>query len=1110
MKKLTGQYSKSVLNRAANMLAAFSLTASTAVTADDTDIYLNNSNKTYPPFLMLMIDYRPSTFNNLCGSVTGCAGAPLDADGDGVQDKDAENYPLYDDTGTLSGNAINKMMRLRCEAQKPSGCSDKSTGDGSYSDSVSTFQAFVAVLAAVVDDYDGLYVGLMSPNKEDGGVILRGYELFETGDANGAKSGLISVLNNIPEATKGKDAHKLQPKETFYELYRYLNGGAVINGTASGAAGNFTGVAGVPGPDTSIVSGSNYVSPFTSGTDFECSQLFGISMAMNVPNQDDSLDAYIDAIDGGKAGAVNASTNFETFLQYMSSDSADLVDDTILAGDQNMMNWIVSDSGSVGSTPDWAVAGGTGDGVIYLDDGVNMEAKLRELFTEVLSVSTTFVAASVPVNVFNRTEILDSFYVALFEAEASEKWPGNLKKLKLKDTDSDGIFDEIVDANDQAAFDTTDGRIRADRLTFWTSAADLPAPNVAEGEIAFKDGRAVARGGAGQMIPGYRSGAGSAANGIGTRQLFTEAAGATDINGDGFIDFNADAATAAVLQSDLGAADVATAQKLIMWSRGLDVDFTATVDLTLTTTRDWLLGDAIHSRPIAINYGARTGYSNTNPDIRLFMGSNDGFLRQFRNTDTVANGSGQSGEEVWGFIPRELLSNIQGLADNNGSSNPPNTDGSHPYGMDGEVVTLVIDQDKDGTIETGDKVYLYSGMRRGGRSYYALDVTDPDSPELMWSIDNTTTGFESLGLTFSTPVVTSVRYDGTDKNVLIFAGGYDTNKDNEIRDPDTMGNAIYVVDAVSGALIWSAVDGAGTNTDTVFYKSDLDHSIPAKVAPLDSNNNGVTDRLYVGDTSGIVWRVDLPEGTDPNHRRDNWTITKFADVDDAAVEEDRRFFHAAELVQTSDSKGEYDGVLIGTGDRASPLETTDENILLLFKDRNTVSGVPPTTILDDDQIADVTTCVTGTEAGCDTTSGALSPNSLQYGWKIVLREGEKALSKPLLAAGNVYFTTYSPKGLNNNCAPDEGEGFLYLVNLKDGTQAVNWKDFDDNGNEIDVRYQGVGPGIPAPATALTSDVVLIPGTGADVDGDGDKDKLALTEGKSRWIYYWRQKGQDQL
>jgi len=1126
------QLIKQAIRKFGYAVFAFLYTVSASVLADDTDIYLNNSAQSYPPFLMLMIDYRPSTFNNLCGSVAACAGEALDADKDGFQDYD-DGYPLFK-PGTLSTLAINKLMRKRCEAIA-GGCGDRATGDGSYSDSVSTFEAFIAVLAAVVDDtsYDGLYVGLMAPNKDDGGSILRGYKQNGADIGGGVlgKEELINVLSSIPEASTGGDAHKLQPKETYYELYSYLNGLNVPLGSPDQTVTNFGGTEGKgnspdspvdPRPDTSVMvadssssSGYKYVSPFEGrSSDFECSKLFGIAMAMSVANQDDALDDEIDAIDGDKAGAVGASDDFEDFLKYMASDDADLVDDSLLAEKQGMVNWIVSDSGSKGHTPAWAAAGGTGDGVIYLDEGVQMEAKLRELFTEVLSVSTTFVAASVPVNVFNRTEILDSFYIALFQAEATERWPGNLKKLKLKDTTADGRFDEIVDVNDDIAFDPTTGRIQVDRLTYWTDDTELPTPNAADGEVEGKDGRSVKRGGAGQIIPGFIAGAMSLTNGSGTRQLFTEVKDpANDDNTDGLLPLNADASTAAILQTDLNAADVDTAQQLLMWARGINVDLNDPLDTSLTAPRDWIMGDAIHSRPIAINYGARGSYTETYPDVRLYMGANDGYLRQIKN---INSGGSESGAEAWAYMPRELLSNISGLATDDGSFDAPNSDGVHPYGMDGEVVTLVIDNDNDGTIETGDKVYIYTGMRRGGRSYYALDVSDPDAPEILWKIDNTTTGFSSLGLTFSTPVVTKVRYDGTDKNVLIFAGGYDTKKDDTDadggRDPDSMGNAIYIVDAVTGDLIWSAVDGTGTATDEVFYNSDLDHSIPAKVAPLDSNNNGVTDRLYVGDTSGVVWRVDLPEGSAANHRRDNWEITKFADVGGDPAEEDRRFFHQAELVQTSDGFGgnpNYDGVLLASGDRASPLERVDENMLFLFKDRNIASGTPPTGILGDDQLADVTGCVTGTEAGCTTT---LSQTNLQYGWKINLREGEKGLSKPLLAAGNVFFTTYSEITYEeddneiSSCGPTEGSGYLYYVSLSNGTTALT----NNDGTLRDTRTENIGSGIPAPVVALTGDTVLVPGKGADLDGNEENEKLVDTGGKGHWIYYWRQKGQDQL
>ena len=43
------------------------------------------------------------------------------------------------------------------------------------------------------------------------------------------------------------------------------------------------------------------------------------------------------------------------------------------------------------------------------------------------------------------------------------------------------------------------------------------------------------------------------------------------------------------------------------------------------------------------------------------------------------------------------------------------------------------------------------GLGKGGRSYYALDITDPDAPTLLWEITTTSTGFANLGLTYGNP-----------------------------------------------------------------------------------------------------------------------------------------------------------------------------------------------------------------------------------------------------------------------------------------------------------------------------------------------------------------------
>lgn len=57
--------------------------------------------------------------------------------------------------------------------------------------------------------------------------------------------------------------------------------------------------------------------------------------------------------------------------------------------------------------------------------------------------------------------------------------------------------------------------------------------------------------------------------------------------------------------------------------------------------------------------------------------------------------------------------------------------------------------------------------------YHALDVTDRESPTRMWTIARGQTGFEELGQTWSRPIPTEVDIDGTERKVLIFAGGYD-------------------------------------------------------------------------------------------------------------------------------------------------------------------------------------------------------------------------------------------------------------------------------------------------------------------------------------------------
>ncbi|MGL4566069.1 MAG: hypothetical protein ACRCVD_12300, partial [Halioglobus sp.] len=404
------------------------------------------------------------------------------------------------------------------------------------------------------------------------------------------------------------------------------------------------------------------------------------------------------------------------------------------------------------------------------------------------------------------------------------------------------------------ALSPQDGQILADALTFWTDplGADVLAFDAQLQEVSGRDGRSVTRGGAGQRVTGFQSSTVGAVNADpDARQVFT-----LDPQQPGeLLPLDASPAVLAQITAQLDPADqLSDAQELdlLRWIRGQD-SFDGDGDHL--DSRSWLLGAPLHSRPLAINYGARpgTGYSADNPDIRIFFGSNDGFLHQLQNTTAAGD---ESGRETWAFIPPELLAMQRHLM-----QNPADTPQSVPYGMDGEAVALVLDRDRDGSIETddGDAVTVVIGQRRGGRGLYAFDMSDPDHPRFSWKIDNLTPGFEQLALTFSTPRVARLDLGGSAPTpVLVFAGGYNGGWDGAERvgkdagaGSDLIGNAIYVVDPADGRLIWRALGPGGgadpASSEQLHFVPTLTDSIPSPLTLIDSDRNGVDDRAYVGD-----------------------------------------------------------------------------------------------------------------------------------------------------------------------------------------------------------------------------------------------------------------------
>ncbi len=253
-----------------------------------------------------------------------------------------------------------------------------------------------------------------------------------------------------------------------------------------------------------------------------------------------------------------------------------------------------------------------------------------------------------------------------------------------------------------------------------------------------------------------------------------------------------------------------------------------------------------------------------------------------------------------------------------------------------------------------------------------------------------------------------------------------------------------MVDAETGTLLWSMTPA----TTPAFPGVD---SIPSSVATLDSDSDSYIDRLYVGDTGGYVWRIDMP-GSDAS----KWNAVQLATLGhDSDEAEDRRFFGEPTIARalitetfsytTTDANGysttkthqvqnPYDAVLIGSGDRTAPLDTNTQDKLFMIKDKDIISQnftTAPTPIT----VSDLYDYTSNPFEGLNENSAAYktlaTAVSLKEGWFVDLEgSGEKSVAKPEAIAGVAYYSAFVPaSATSNSCSLQGGEAFIYALDL---------------------------------------------------------------------------------
>ena len=634
---------------------------------------------------------------------------------------------------------------------------------------------------------------------------------------------------------------------------------------------------------------------------------------------------------------------------------------------------------------------------------------LSDIVTNVSEGGSTFVAPAITLDQTTRLSHRDDVYLALFEPSNRDSWRGNLKKY---------IFDGPVlkDSIPAKAIDDDTGEFLVSAHSFWSEEPD--GANVTAGGAAH------------EQDPVYRN----IVTNTGTQSLLVAANRITSDN-------------PAITPAVFGVANTAERDLLVDWLTGYDVKDADEDDNT--TEARYHIGDPLHSTPVVVSYAATD--PEKDPESVVFFGTNEGFLHAI---DT------ENGSEDFAFMPMELLPNVATLFRNR----TVNLKSGKPYGMDGDLTLWTKDTNGNGYIDKddGDKAYLYAGMRRGGRSYYALDVTDREDPEFMWSVNGGTGDFGELGQSWSKPTLANIRIGTSEpQQILIIAGGYDPSQDVKTeRGVDSIGRALYFVDALTGALIWTGSTGAVLPVEGHHEPfADMTYSFPADPVAV-RNDKNLLSQIYIGDTGGRIWRFDINNGAFAADLVDGGVIADFGL--DGNMADARRFYNAPDLSLSQKDGKRVINVAIGSGFRAHPLDTEIKDSFYVFQypfDKRESGGYgleespgnfTPITL---DDLFDTTANLIG-QGTAQQIEDAETALAAREGWYInMVDSGEKVLGKSNTLNSVIRFISYTPMsnaGMADICEPDIGSSSFYAVNLADGTPVARE---DEDGNPVSLTFE---------------------------------------------------------
>lgn len=419
--------------------------------------------------------------------------------------------------------------------------------------------------------------------------------------------------------------------------------------------------------------------------------------------------------------------------------------------------------------------------------------------------------------------------------------------------------------------------------------------------------------------------------------------------------------------------------------------------------RSHILGDIINGAPVHVGKPpfsySDTGYADfvTAQASRkpvVYVTANDGMLHAFS-----ASGN-DGGSEMWAYVPGAVMPHMYKLADT-GYGN------KHQYYVDGAPVM--------GDIKVDDtwKTILVGGLNAGGKSYYALDITNPNSPVTLWEFTDA-----NMGLSYGNPIITK-RADGT--WVVILTSGYNNSGG------DGKGH-LYVLNANTGEKLLDIVTTAGS--------SGTPSGLAKINAWIDSPTDNTTKRIYGGDMLGNVWRFDLDGLVEPHQ-----SALLLAKLQVSAS--------APQPITTKPITVEVSNkpvVIVATGRYMGDSDITDttQQAIYAIKDPLTNDSWGDVRAATSNFVQQTLTL--NTTVAADATSASVEANAVDWGakagwWMNLPQSRERVFSNMGLQLGTLAIGTAIPSG--DACASG-GASWRYYLNVANGGAII--------GNPVGVRW----------------------------------------------------------